>query len=72
MFRFFKDFSKTFRVFGFFLLWILEIFQKVFKVINKLIEVTTEHQKWLKIGTNSVKSLGHKPKPSTGARSKNV
>ena len=41
------------------LFFILDIFQIIFKVTNvttKIREVTTEHQKWPKISTNSVKS----------------
>ena len=56
--------------FGFF-----RFFSKLLRLLNNLWEVTTEHQKWLKIGTNRIKTLFLPwpkpwPKPSAGARSK--
>ena len=58
-------------VFGFFL--------KLLRLVLNITEATTKNQKWHKIGTNSVKSsflpkksLGQRPKPSAGPRSKPV
>ena len=39
-------------------------------VLLGITEVTTEHQKWPKISTNSMKSFGRKQKPFVGAKSK--
>ena len=39
-------------------------FSKLLRLLLNVTEVTTEQQKWPKISTNSVKSLGPRPKPS--------
>ena len=46
----------------------LEFFKRIFyilftvtKELLNILEITTEHQKWPKISTNSVKSLGQNP-----------
>ena len=46
------------------------LFSKLLMLLLKITEVTTEHQKWPRTSTNIVKSLGLRPKPSKGARSK--
>ena len=54
-FKFFKDFFRCFLKIFFLLLF------KLVMLLLTFTEVTTEHQKWPNIGTNSVKSLAQSP-----------
>ena len=82
----FLDFFWIFRFFGFFrflgfflLDFLLDFFKLTIRLLLKVTEVPTEHQKLPKRSENSIKTLfcpkgkkrlGRRPKPSTGARNK--
>ena len=57
--RIFKilGFSGYFRIFSVFLcVRFLDFFSKLLRLLLKINEVTTEHQKWHKVSKNSIKS----------------
>ena len=61
---------KFWDFFGFF--GFLGFISKLPRLLIKVTKVTTGHKKLPKIGQNSIMSLGRRPKPSAGARSRAV
>ena len=68
----FWNFRIFYDIFWDFLFYFLDFFSKLLRLLLKVTEVTTEHQKWLKVSQNSLKNFflpegQKKPRPKAKA-----